>query len=72
MISAQSEHKLRMLAVGAGRNPFCLSCGQHRERFGASVCRECAAWANRAVVRAARIRLRRSFAVIDGGLEVRA
>lgn len=73
MISVQSEHKLRMLAVEGGRrNPFCLSCGQHRERFGPSLCRECAAWANRAALRVARHKLRASFSLIDGGREIRA
>jgi len=73
MISVGSEHKLRMLAVEGGtRNPFCLSCGQPRERFGASLCRECGDWANRATLRAARRKLRASFSIIDGGREVRS
>lgn len=73
MISVQSEHKLRVLAVESGqRNPFCLSCGQHRERFGPSLCRVCLAWANKANLRAARVKLRASFALLDGGREVKA
>jgi hypothetical protein len=66
------EHSIRILAFRAGRNPFCLSCGGHRERFGAPLCLECRGWANRLALRAARRKLRASFAVIDGGREVSA
>lgn len=73
MMTRAAEHLLRVRALSTGqRNPFCLACGGPRERFGASLCRECIAWANRAVLRARRIALRRSFAILDGGREVRA
>lgn len=67
-----AEHRLRVEALDTGtRNPFCLSCGGPRERFGASLCRECCGWANRAVLRARRLALRATFALLDGGREVR-
>lgn len=73
MMSGAVEHHLRIKALAAGlRNPFCVSCGGHRERFGASVCRDCAGWANRAVLRVSRRRLRATFSIIDGGLEAKS
>jgi hypothetical protein len=67
------EHHLRVKAAAAGvRNPFCLCCGQMRERHGGTLCRECRDWAGRAVLRARRIQLRKTFALLDGGREVRA
>lgn len=69
MMTRATEHRLRVAALGTGqRYPFCLVCGGPRSRFGASLCHECIGWANRAVLRARRIALRASFAMLDGGL----
>ncbi len=68
MMSAEAEHRLRTSALAGGiRNPFCLCCGGSREKWGGTLCRECATWANRLMLRASRLKLRASFALLDGG-----
>lgn len=72
MIDLATEHRMRVQALATGpRNPFCLSCGQLRERHGGTICRECGGVYSRGIAWCKRRELRASFALIDGGRTVR-